>query len=499
MTQHQAPGGGPIASGAQPPDDELAWLDATAQAELVRRGVVSPTELVEAAIARIERLDGKLNAVITPLFEKARAAAGSATLPDGPFRGVPLLLKDVLCHSAGDPAHSGMRALRDRGWRAPEDATLTRRFLAAGFVICGRTNVPELATSVTTEPLAYGPTRNPWDLTRSTGGSSGGSAAAVAAGLVPVAHGNDMAGSIRIPASACGLVGLKPTRARTSLGPEFGEYWGPGTHEHVLTRSVRDTAAVLDATAGMATGDPYTAPAPARPYREEVGADPGVLRIGFRTAPPGATAPVHADCVAAVEHTARLLDGLGHRVAPEAAPALDSPGLFEALPTLFAAILAWEVAYWSQRIGAPLEPGDLEPMNAALAEAGRSVTAAQWLSGVQMWQRWGREVAALWENDVDVLLTPTLATPPLPLGHLAPTAQEPMELVAGVAQGIAFTLPFNLTGQPAVSLPLYRNAEGLPIGVQLVAAYGREDVLLRLAAQLEAAAPWAGERPPFSA
>ncbi|MFD9813336.1 amidase [Streptomyces sp. NPDC059080] len=499
MTGGQARGNRLIPDGAQAPDEELAWLDATAQAGLVRRGVLSPTELVEAAIARIERLNGKLNAVITPLFEKALATAGAAGLPDGPFRGVPLLLKDALCHSAGDPAHSGMRALRDRGWRAPEDATLTKRFRSAGFVICGRTNVPELATSVTTEPLAYGPTRNPWDLTRSPGGSSGGSAAAVAAGMVPVAHGNDMAGSIRIPASACGLVGLKPTRARTSLGPEFGEYWGPVTHEHVLTRSVRDTAAVLDATAGMAPGDPYTAPAPARPYRAEVGAGPGVLRIGFRTTPPGASAPAHADCVAAVEHTAHLLDALGHRVAPEPAPALDSPALFEALPNLFAAIVTREVAYWSERIGERLEPGDLEPMNGALAEAGRSVTAAQWLAGLQTWQRWARGVAALWEDDVDVLLTPTVSTPPRPLGQLAPTAQEPMDLVAGVVEGIAFTMPFNLTGQPAVSLPLYRNAEGLPIGVQLVAAYGREDVLIRLASQLEEAAPWSGARPPFAA
>ncbi|WP_399095634.1 amidase [Streptomyces sp. BBFR2] len=499
MTDHQATDDGRTPDGTPIPDDELAWLDATAQADLVRRGVLSPTELVEAAIARIERLDGKLNAVITPLFEKARAAAGSAALPDGPFRGVPMLLKDTLGHSAGDPVHSGMRALRDRDWRATEDSTLTTRFRSAGFVICGRTNVPELATSVTTEPLAHGPTRNPWDLTRSPGGSSGGSAAAVASGMVPVAHGNDMAGSIRIPAGACGLVGLKPTRGRTSLGPRFGEFWGPVTHEHVLTRSVRDCAAVLDATAGAAPGDPYTAPPPLRPFREEVGADPGALRVGFRTATPGGGGPAHADCVAAVEHTARLLGTLGHRVAPTAAPALDAPALFETLPTVFAAVLAWELEQWSRRLGEQLTPGDLEPMNAALAEAGGAVTAAQWLSGVQTWQEWSREAAALWENEVDVLLMPTSARPPLPLGELAPTAREPMELVAGVAEGIACTMPFNLTGQPAVSLPLYRNAEGLPIGVQLIAAHGREDVLFRLASQLEEAAPWAGDRPPFSA
>ncbi|MFD7919943.1 amidase [Streptomyces sp. NPDC059740] len=481
------------------PGDELAWLDATAQADLVRRGVLSPKELVEAAIGRIERLNGGLNAVITPLFNKALAEAGSAELADGPFRGVPMLLKDMLCHSAGDPTYGAMRALQKRDWRAPEDSTLAARFRSAGFVFCGKTNLPELATSVTTEPLAHGATRNPWDTSRSPGGSSGGSAAAVAAGMVSVAHGNDMAGSIRMPASACGVVGLKPTRARTTLGPQHGEYWGGVTHEHVLTRSVRDTAAVLDVTAGPATGDPYAAPPPARPYREEVGAPPGTLRIGFRWTPPGATAPAHEDCVAAVEHTARLLDGLGHRVEPAPAAALDAPELFQTLPTMFSAVLAWELEQWSQRLGERLEPADLEPMNGALAELGRSVTAAQWVSGIQAWHRWARGVAALWEDDVDVLLTPTLPAPPPPLGELAPDAKDPMELVAEVSRFIAFTLPFNVTGQPAVSLPLYRNSDGLPIGVQLVAAHGREDVLIRLASQLEQAAPWSGQRPPFCA
>ncbi|MBW8086634.1 MULTISPECIES: amidase [Streptomyces] len=483
-------------TGSSIPEEELAWLDATAQADLVRRKVLSPTELVEAAIGRIERLDRRLNAVVTPLFEKALAAAGAAGLPDGPFRGVPMLLKDFLCHTAGDPAYGGMRALRDRDWRAPEDSALAARFRSAGFVFCGKTNLPELATSITTEPLAHGATRNPWDLTRSPGGSSGGSAAAVAAGMVPVAHGNDMAGSIRMPASACGVVGLKPSRARTTLGPAYGEYWGPVTHEHVLTRSVRDTAAVLDATAGPASGDPYTAPPALRPYREEVGADPGVLRIGFRTTPPGATNPAHKDCVAAVEHAARLLDSLGHRVEPTSAPCLDDPALFEALVPLFAAVLAWELDQWSERVGERLEPADLEPMNEMLARVGRSVTAAQWLSGTQAWQRWARGVAGLWDEEVDVLLTPTLPAPPAVLGALAPTAQSPEELVAAVSGGIAFTVPFNVTGQPAISLPLYRSDDGLPIGVQLVAAYGREDVLIRLASQLEQAAPWSGERPP---
>ncbi|GAA3360493.1 amidase [Saccharopolyspora gregorii] len=477
-------------------DGELTWLDATAQAELVARGEVSPLELVEAAVDRIERVDGELNSVITPLFEKALAQAADPALPAGPFRGVPMLLKDVLCHSAGDPLHAGLRVLRDAGWVEQADSHLAARFRAAGFVFCGKANVSELAMSITTEPLAHGPTRNPWDPARSPGGSSGGSAAAVAAGLVPVAHANDMAGSIRIPASSCGLVGLKPTRARTSLGPGHGEHWGPVTHEHVLTRSVRDTAAVLDAIAGMAPGDPYTAPPPARPYRDEVGADPGVLRIGFRTERPGG-GPVHPDCAAAVDGAARSLAELGHLVAPTAAAALDDAEPMAAMATVFGATAAWELERWSRRLGRRIDPAELEPMNALFAEQGAAVTAAQWLGAMETAQRWSRSLAALWEDELDVLLLPTLPDPPPPLGLLAPS-QDPGVLLAETAARIAFTAPFNLTGQPAISLPLHR-ADGVPIGVQLVAGYGREDVLVRLAAQLERAVPWSGARPQISA
>ncbi|GAA1948734.1 amidase [Amycolatopsis minnesotensis] len=474
---------------------ELAWLDATAQADLVRRGVVTPLELLEAAIARIEDLDGEINAVVRGRFEQARREA--ATVEGGPFRGVPMLLKDFLCHTAGEPVHGGMAVLRDRDWRAAEDSYLAARLRAAGFLFCGRTNVPELALSITTEPLAYGATRNPWDQSRSPGGSSGGSAAAVAAGMVPVAHGNDMAGSIRIPAGACGVVGLKPTRGRTSLGPQYGDHWAQFTHEHVLTRSVRDTAAVLDVTAGAAPGDPHTAPPPRRPYREEVGADPGALRIGFRTTAPSSGEAAHPDCVAAVEHTARLLASLGHQVGPADATALDAPELLESLPPVLAAVVTWELDSWSKRLGEQLPSSVLEPANAMLAEAGRSVTAVQWLAGIAAAQRWAREMAGLWEDELDLLLTPTSPAPPTKLGELAPEAKAPEELAAEVSNRTAFTMPFNITGQPAISLPMHWNAEGVPIGVQLVAAQNREDVLIRVAAQLESAAPWAGYRPPL--
>jgi amidase len=475
-------------------EDEITWLDATGQADLVRRGEITPLELVNAAIARIESRNDVLNAVISTRFDQARQEA--ATAAGGPFRGVPMLLKDFLCHTAGDPVHGGMRVLHERDWRAPADSHLARRLRAAGFVFCGRTNMAELATSITTEPLLHGPTRNPWDLTRSPGGSSGGSAAAVAAGLVPVAHGNDMGGSIRIPASNCGVVGLKPTRARTSLGPQYGEHWGPFTHEHVLTRSVRDTAAVLDVTAGAEPGDPYSALPPGRPYRAEVGADPGALRIGFRTTMPGAGTPVHPDCVAAVEHTARVLESLGHHVEPVAATALDALVAVEGVDGLLAAAVAWELDSWSRELGEELPTSVLEPMNAALAEAGRAVTAVQWLTVLSRVQRWSRDVARLWTEDLDVLLTPTLPTPPAELGELGPDTRSPVELMTGVAITAAFTSPFNLTGQPAISLPLHRTADGLPVGVQLVGAHHREDRLLRLAAQLEQAVPWQDRRPP---
>jgi amidase len=410
---------------------------------------------------------------------------------------VPFLLKDAVAHSAGDPYHCGMRVLREAGWVEPADTWLVERFRAAGFVIVGKTNTPELAASVTTEPLAYGPTRNPWAPGRSTGGSSGGSAAAVASGMVAVAHGNDMGGSIRIPSAMCGLVGLKPSRARGTLGPDFGEYWAMTTHEHVLTRSVRDTAAVLDAVAGPGVGDPYTAPPPARPFVDEVGADPARLRIGFRTARTGGLGESHEDTVTAVQATATLLESLGHEVEPAALPALDAPGFAEAVPVLVPVFIARELDRWSDKLGRSLEPTVLEPQNATLAELGRAVTAGAYVGAYEQLQRWARGVAAWWE-DHDVLVTPTVTAPTPELGYLGPEV-DLFESLARMGTFTAFSMPFNVTGQPAISLPVHEGRDGLPVGVQLVAGYGREDLLLRLAGQLEAARPWAARRPPVAA
>ncbi|MCZ6806496.1 MAG: amidase, partial [Deltaproteobacteria bacterium] len=340
--------------------DELARLDATAQADLVRKGEVTPLELVEASIARIEALNPKLNAVIHPLFEKARDAAQSPDLPDGPFKGVPFLVKDVVCHTAGDPYHAGTKFLKEEGWVEKHDTELARRYRAAGFVFVGKTNTPEFAMSATTEPLAYGPTRNPWNLDHSTGGSSGGTGAAVAAGLAPLGHGNDMGGSIRIPASACGLVGLKPSRARGTLGPKLGDFWWQLTHEHVLTRSVRDTAAVLDCVAGPAPGDPYTAPPPARPFLDEVGSAPERLRVGFFAQSLGAGAALHPDCRAAVENTGRLLEELGHTIEDAHPEVLSKRGAFAQVGAIMMVSIARELDRWAERTGRPIGKSDVE-------------------------------------------------------------------------------------------------------------------------------------------
>jgi amidase len=469
-----------------------AVLDATAQAELVRRGDATPRELVDAAIARIERVNPTLNAVITTRFDQARLEAAAA--PNGPFRGVPFLLKDLICHSAGDPYHAGMRLLKSLRWIERDDTALAARFRAAGFVCLGKTNVPELGPLPTTEPLAYGPTRNPWNTGHTPGGSSGGSAAAVASGMVPVAHANDGGGSIRIPASMCGLVGLKPSRGRTSLGPDLGESWAGMAIEHVVARSVRDTAAILDVVSGYEPGDPYVAPPPARPYAAEVGAAPGKLRIGLRTQAPGGHT-LHPDCLAAVTETARLLASLGHTVDDASPAALDDPDAGAAALTVITTGTARDLAYWEQRTGRTIRPEDVEPMIWTVAEIGRRHSGVAYLRAVEYLHAHTRRVARWWADGFDLLLTPTLPEPPPPLGQFAATPDDPLQGFTRAGVFVSFTLPFNVTGQPAVSVPMHWTADGLPVGVQLVGAYGREDVLVRVAAQLEEERPWAGRKP----
>jgi len=469
-------------------------LDATGQAELVRRGERKPQELVEAAIARAEARNPRLNAIILPRYDEARGAA-AGELPTGPFRGVPFLLKDLGANFAGWPNHNGMQALKDAGWTTPVDAVLAARFRAAGFVTLGRTNSPELGLAPTTEPAAYGATRNPWNPEHSPGGSSGGSAAAVAAGIVAAAHSSDGGGSIRIPAAHCGLVGLKPSRGRNSFGPEIGERWFGCSCEGVVTRSVRDTAAILDATHGPAPGDPYGAPPPTRTYLEEVGADPGRLRIGLVTSG-WRGVEIHAENAAAATAAGRALEGLGHHVE------LSHPGKLEENEVALAyvknvmASTAMALESWGAKIGREIGEGAVEPMTWELAKRGRELPAHELAAAVSYMHALGRATAAWHEHGFDLLVTPTCGQPPPRLGELVSPADNGLLGFVKAAPYGLFTMPFNMTGQPAISLPLHQSADGLPIGVQLVAAYGREDLLLRVAAQLEESLPWRDRRPP---
>jgi len=479
--------------------DELSLLDAVAQAESVRRGDVTSGELVDAAITRTEKLAPELNAVIHRAFDEARRAAASPDLPDGPFRGVPLLMKDIGGEEAGRPNHMGMAALKAAGWREPADSYLTRRFREAGFVSLGRTNTPELALLPTTEPAAYGATRNPWNPEHSPGGSSGGAAAAVAAGLVAVAHASDGGGSIRGPASMCGLVGLKPTRGRNSFGPGRGERWSGFSCEFVVSRSVRDSAAVLDVTSGPMPGDPYWAPPPPRPFAELACEEPGRLRVGLMRGGPRGLA-IDPECVLAVDEAAHALEELGHDVLESHPEALDDPGCVAHYVRVVTANTARALESVGEKLGRKLGPADVEPLTWALAEQGRSLRATDLLATLEFVHGFGRRVAAWWSDGrFDLLLTPTQGAPPPALGTITSTPEEPLRAFVRAAPYGVFTLPFNLTGQPAVSLPLHWTRSGLPMGVQIVAAAGREDRLLQVARQLEAARPWADRRPPLHA
>jgi amidase len=473
--------------------DDFAFLDATAQARLVREKKVRAVELVDAAIERIERLNPTLNAVVTPMYEQARAAANTE-LPDGPFAGVPFLLKDLLAEYAGVRLTEGSAFLRD--YVSEQDSELVARLKQAGLIIVGKTNTPELGILPTTEPHLFGPTRNPWDTTRTCGGSSGGSAAAVAAGIVPMAHGNDGGGSIRIPASCCGLFGLKPTRGRNPLGPDYGDMYAGLVAEHAVTRSVRDSAALLDATSGPDVGAPYWAPAPARPFLEEVGADPGQLRIAFTTtAAIGVT--VHDDCISAVHDAAALCADLGHRVV-EASPELNGDLIIKQFVTLWAAGCAWEIEDWARHTGRTPSAEHFEPLTWALYEMGQQQSAPSCLMALQDLQKVSRDIGQFF-LDYDVWLTPTLGEPPVPLGTFDSPPDNPLHGLFRAAEFVPFTPIANITGQPAMSVPLFWNTDGLPVGTHFIGRYGDEATLFRLAAQLEEARPWADKHPRASA
>lgn len=473
--------------------DDTRWMDAVDQAALVAGGDVSPSALLDAAIARIEAYDGDLNAVVIRWFDHARSIAADPALPRGPFRGVPFLLKDLYTSFAGQTLSNGNRALKEAAVVDERDTTLVARYRAAGLVIAGRTNSPEMGSLPTTQPMAWGPTRNPWDTDRTPGGSSGGAAAAVAAGMVPFAHASDGGGSIRIPASCCGLVGLKPSQGRVTVGPVRAEV-GLGV-EHCVSRSVRDSATLLDAVQGPGVGDTVSAPAPARPYAEEVGADPGRLRIGLLDRHP-LDAPLHPDCVEAARAAATMLEGLGHGVETASPAALADPALTEKFMALWATQMAMAVKGFGQIIGRDLTEDEVEPVNWIQAEFARRLSAVDYAAALAASYQFRRDVQQWWADGWDLLVTPTLAEPPPPIAEFVDVPGDPSAPMRRAGRWVGFTPAFNMSGQPAISLPLHWNAAGLPIGVQLVAAYGRENVLVRVAAQLEAAHPWADRHPP---
>ncbi|WP_420565301.1 amidase [Thalassobaculum sp.] len=468
---------------------EYMTHDALALADLIREGEVSAGDVLDSALERADAINPTINAIVSRNDGAARGRV-AAGLPQGPLAGVPFLLKDLGAMQAGVPMGNGSRLWKD--FVGPIDFTYTERAEDAGLVIFGRTNTPELGISWTTEPVANGPTRNPWNLDHSPGGSSGGAAAAVAAGIVPVAHATDGGGSIRIPAANCGLFGLKPTRARNPSGPVVGEGWSGLSTGHVISRSVRDSAALLDATHGPAPGDPYAAPAPDGPYLAEVGRDPGKLRVALHLTGLDGT-PLNPENKAAAEAAAKLFADLGHEVE-EAMPQVDTDALRDALTVIIAGNLWVGISARYQQLDRKPDGEGLEKVTWAWAKHGRERLAADYAAAVATIHRAGRQLAAFYER-YDVMLSTVLRNPPRPLGFLRQDERDLEDFITTLGDEMPVTPLANMTGTPAMSLPLAWSSDGLPIGIHVGAAFGREDLLLRLAGQVEQAQPWADRRP----
>lgn len=505
--------------------DEYVKHDATGLAKLVETGQVSPAELLETAIARAEAINPQLNAIVTPLYDKGREMAailpnkGSGISMPGtsmpgsemPFRGVPFLLKDLELEWAGTPMKFGCRGYAN--YVSQTDSEVIKRLKAAGLVFFGKTNTPEFGLTPYTESKLYGPARNPWKLSHSPGGSSGGSAVAVAAGIVPMASASDGGGSIRIPASCCGLFGLKPSRGRITLGPRYGELWNGAVIGHAVTRSVRDSARLLDAVAGPLAGDPYLIAPPERPFAEEVDREPGKLRIAFSTASLMPSQTIHPDCVQAVEQTAQLLERLGHTVEEVPLP-YEKTLVTEAFFLSVLSETAATLRVLSAHLGRPTRLGDVELNTWLQARLADGFSAADLAYQKGRWNILNRSMGQLHET-YDLFLTPTLPRPPIPTGAFQNKASEERLLKLIDAVGglkylshsktvdelaerslgyISYTVITNMTGQPSMSVPLHWSADGLPIGVMFAAKLGDEATLIRLAGQLEQASPWFNKR-----
>jgi amidase len=475
--------------------DELGTLDATAQAKLVRKRHVTPLELVESAIARIEKIDPIINATVWRRFEQAREDAKSKSLARGPFTGVPFLTKDLGCAIAGEPESQGSRFLKSNGYRSAVTSELALRIKRAGFINLGRTNTPEFGAVATTEPLAWGATKNPWDVTRTPSGSSGGSCAAVASLIVPVAHGTDGGGSARTPAAACGIIGLKPSRGRISPSP--GTEWvSPVSVQGFVTRSVRDLAGCLDFASGSLPGETVAPPAPSRPYIKELEVSPGKLHIGLMTRFASTVeGELEPECRKAVEETGKLLESLGHHVEVAHPSVLDDPKTGTIFLRIWPVRLLAALQGFEKALGKIAGSNDLDPDTQFFVERGRKAQAVDYVNALADMQAFTVAMAAWWSSGFDLLVTPTTGMVTPKLGTLSIAGGK----VEDIIRWTPFTSYFNLTGQPAISLPLHWSAEGLPMGVQFAAAYGREDLLIRIASQLEQARPWAGRIPPVHA
>ena len=471
---------------------EYAELDGLALAAHIKAGDFTAGEVLDTVYHLLDALNPKINAVVRELRDEARREVEH--LSTGPFEGAPIVLKDEYLSVAGVPNDHSSRLAA--GWVRDYDTYLVQDYRKAGLQIVGKSNLPELGASVTTDASLYGPCSTPWDLSRNSGGSSGGSASAVAAGIVPLGYSNDGGGSIRIPASCCGAFGLKPTRARVSTGPDGGEYWNGLVIEHAITRSVRDSAALLDLTDGAKPGDYYCAPPKTRPFLDEVGAPPGKLRIAYSATPPYDT-PVHPDCVAAMEDTAKLCEDLGHELV-EASPEFDGRQLTDYIGALFRVHLALGLKEMAALTRRPADADHVERATMELARRGGALSAVELLEMLEFFTSTARRVAPFFEQ-YDVFLTPTLASPPVKNGYIYTDDPDADRYIRRKLDFIPFTPIANVAGLPAMTVPLNWNAEGLPIGTHFIGRFGDEATLFRLAAQLEEARPWSLRTPPVHA
>jgi Asp-tRNA(Asn)/Glu-tRNA(Gln) amidotransferase A subunit family amidase len=467
--------------------------DAVGLADLVRRGQVSAQELLEEAIARVERVNPRVNAVVSQSLDQARAAIAKG-LPDGPLAGVPFLLKDLHTLTQGSITTNGCRFFADN--LADHDTELVARYKKAGLLIFGKTNTPEFGLTITTEPKLFGATRNPWNLEFTAGGSSGGAAAAVAARIVPAAHASDGGGSIRIPASCCGLVGLKPTRARNPHGPDRGEGWAGMSTEHVITRSVRDSAAFLDATSGPDVGAPYFAAPPPDSFRSQVGRAPGRLRIAFSRHTPNGER-IATECEAPLLETARLLESAGHHLE-EVALDFVPPELGPAFRLVIAANTRTAIENYALLQKRQPSADQFERVTWMFYESGAQASAVDYTRAVAVLHRTGRMMGAFFQRH-DLLLTPTLPRLPERIGVFDMNTTDVETYSRAVGLFTSFTAPFNAAGNPAISMPLAWSVQGLPIGIQLGGRYGDEATLLRVSSQIEQARPWFERRAPINA